>query len=92
MTVQIACVKLKKNADQMKSPPFPGPLGEKIHQSISQTAWQMWLAHQTMLINEYRLNLSDPKAREFLQQEMQSYLFGEGSNLPSGFKPPEESL
>ena len=49
----------------------------------------MWLAHQTMLINEYRLNLSDPKSREFLSIELQKYFFGEGSEKPSGFVNPE---
>ena len=73
----------------MKAPPFPGELGNKIFNQVSQTAWNMWIAHQTMLINEYRLNLADPKSREFLQQELQSYFFGEGSEKPKGFTKPE---
>lgn len=49
--------------------------------SISKEAWQMWLAHQTMLINEYRLNMLDDKAREFLKTEMNHFLFEEEDKL-----------
>lgn len=85
----IFCSKLKKEAEGLKSPPFPGALGEKIYEEVSQPAWKMWLDHQTMLINEYRLSLLDPKAREFLRAEMEKYFFGEGSDKPSGFSPQE---
>ena len=86
MARQVFCAKLKHEADGLSAPPFPGNLGEKIYNSVSQIAWKMWLAHQTMLINEYRLSLIDPKSREFLQTEMQNYFFGEGSDKPAGFK------
>ncbi len=85
MTKQVACQKLNQTLDAMTSPPFPGPLGEKIYNHISQQAWNGWVAHQTMLINEYRLALIDPKARAFLQEEMEKYFFGEGSAPPAGF-------
>ena len=89
MTKQILCAKLKQQEESMLSPPFPGSLGNKIFTQVSQKAWQMWLSHQTMLINEYRLSLIDPKAREFLQKEIENYFFGEGSEAPSGFTPKE---
>lgn len=85
----IFCQKLQKEAPALEAPPFPGALGEKIYQNISSEAWQMWLSHQTMLINEYRLNLLDPKAREFLQTELNKYFFGEGSSKPEGFQEIE---
>ena len=85
MTDHIFCSKLKQTLAPMKAPPFPGPLGDKIFNHISQAAWQQWLQHQTMLINEYRLSLIDPKARTFLQEEMEKYFFGEGSAPPAGF-------
>lgn len=85
MSNLIFCSKLKQELNQMEAPPFPGPLGDKIFNEISQTAWQQWLQHQTMLINEYRLALIDPKARTFLQEEMEKYFFGEGSTPPAGF-------
>lgn len=74
---QIYCLKLHKNTSGLEHPPYPGELGKKIYDNISQEAWQLWLQHQTMLVNEYRLNLSDSKAREFLKQEMEKFLFGE---------------
>lgn len=71
----IYCCRLKKSAESMASAPFPGPLGERILQNVSQVAWGMWLERQTILINEYRLNLMDIKAKEFLTQEMENYFF-----------------
>lgn len=85
MTRQIFCIKLQQQSEGMSSPPFPGPLGDQIFDHVSKQAWSMWLSHQTMLINEYRLSLIDPKAREFLQQELQKYFFGEGSDTPEGY-------
>ena len=89
MSNMIFCAKLKKNAESMANPPFPGALGEKIFAEVSKEAWSMWLSHQTMLINEYRLNLLDPEARKFLNKEMKNYFFGEGSDAPEGFTPKE---
>jgi Fe-S cluster biosynthesis and repair protein YggX len=83
MNKLIFCAKLKEESEAMNAPPFPGPLGEKIFNQISKEGWKLWLAHQTMLINEYRLNLMDNKSREFLKEEMQKFFFGEGSDKPS---------
>jgi Fe-S cluster biosynthesis and repair protein YggX len=66
---------------------MPGELGKKIYENISKEAWQLWLNHQTMLINEYRLSMLDPKSRDFLMQEMDKFLFGEGSDKPAGYVP-----
>lgn len=82
---QIFCKKLNRLATALDAAPYPGKLGEKILNEISQAAWQQWLNHQTMLINEYRLNLIEPKAQEFLRQEMEKFLFGDGSAKPAGF-------
>lgn len=90
MSHTIFCVKLQKEAEGLDFPPYPGALGEKIHNHISAQAWQMWLNHQTMLINEYRLSLLDAKAREFLLQEMQKFLFEGGSSKPVGYVPMEK--
>lgn len=83
----IFCKKLNQEAQGLDSPPLPGALGEEIYQQISKTAWSMWLSHQTMLINEYRLNLMDKNARQFLNEEMKKFLFGEGSEKPAGYQP-----
>jgi Fe-S cluster biosynthesis and repair protein YggX len=81
----IFCCKLNQETEGMEKAPFPGPLGEKIFNEVSKQAWNMWLSHQTMLINEYRLSLSDIKSREFLKNELQSYFFGKGSEKPAGY-------
>lgn len=89
MTRNIFCAKLKQDAQGLDFLPYPGELGNKIYQQISKEAWQQWQAQQTMLINEYRLNLSEASAREFLATEMEKYLFGDGSQAPAGYTPPQ---
>jgi len=85
----IHCKKLNQEAEALAYKPMPGKLGDKILENISNKAWQMWLGHQTILINEYRLSLIDPKAKEFLQEEMQKFLFGEGSEKPDAYTKPD---
>lgn len=87
MSRTVLCVKLKKEAEGLDYPTYPGDLGKRIYEGVSKEAWQQWLGHQTMLINEYRLSPMDPKARKFLEKEMESYFFGEGSAMPEGYKP-----
>ena len=91
MTRIIHCAKLKKDAPGLERAPYPGPLGQKIYDTISAEAWQQWLEHQTMLINEFRLSMLAPKAREFLRTEMDKFLFGEGSAKPAGFTPTKDA-
>ena len=86
----VQCVKLKKEGEGLTVPPYPGELGKRIYQNVSQEAWQEWLQHQTMLINEYRLTPIEPKARKFLEEEMEKFFFGSGSKLPDEFVAPEE--
>jgi Fe-S cluster biosynthesis and repair protein YggX len=89
MTHKVFCQKLQAELDGLERTPYPGELGQKIFNNISKQAWQQWLTHQTMLINEYRLSLIEPKAREFLQKEMEAFLFGEGSSKPAGYQPED---
>jgi Fe-S cluster biosynthesis and repair protein YggX len=69
--------------------PYPGDLGKRIYDNVSKEGWQRWLAHQTMLINEYRLTPIEPKARKFLEEEMEKFFFGQGSAAPEGYVAPE---
>ena len=87
MTRLIQCLKLNKEAEGFEKPPMPGDMGQKIYEHISKEAWQAWVEHQTMLINENRLSMVDPKSRQFLMQEMDKFLFGDGSEKPAGFIP-----
>lgn len=89
MTRTVFCKKLNKELEGLAKPPYPGDLGQEIFDNISKQAWSEWLSHQTMLINEYRLSLIEPKAREFLQEEMKAFLFGGGSQKPAGFEPED---
>ncbi len=87
MSRKVQCVKLGEELDGLDFAPFPGPLGEKIFNSVSKEAWKQWLAQQTILINEYRLSSLDPKAKTFLQEEMQKFLFNdEDIDMPEEFK------
>ena len=85
MTRIVNCVLLGIESEGLDKPTYPGDLGQRIFDNVSKQAWQRWLGHQTMLINEYRLTPIEPKAREFLEQEMEKFFFGEGSERPPDF-------
>lgn len=87
MTREVFCVKLQKKAEGMPRQMYPGELGKKIFENVSNEAWQQWLQTQTILINEYRINPLDPKAREFLETQMNAFFFGEGAEIPEAFTP-----
>ena len=88
MARMVNCVKLGREAEGLDFPPLPGELGKKVYENVSKEAWQAWLRHQTMLINENRLNLADSRARQYLTQQLQNYFFGTGADMPAGFVPP----
>ena len=89
MPRQIHCQKLNKKAPGLTEQPYPGKLGEKVFANISEEAWILWMSHQTMLINEYRLNLMDANSRAFIEKEMEKFLFTDNAEKPAGFTPPE---
>lgn len=84
----IHCAKLGVDSEGFDEPPFPGPKGQEIYEKISKTAWQQWIAKQTILINEYKLASFDPKARAFLAEERDKFLFEDNNDLPEGYVPP----
>lgn len=87
MTRMVNCVKMEQELEGLDFPPFPGDLGQKIYENVSKEAWKQWLAQQTILINEYRLSSLDPKAQNFLKEEMQKFLFGgEEIEMPEDFQ------
>lgn len=90
MTYMVKCIKLGREAEGLHAPPYPGELGKRIYQNVSKEAWKMWLGHQTMLINEYRLSPIEPKARQFLETEMEKYFFSGGSEKPKEFIAPDK--
>ena len=84
---KIMCKKLNKECEALDYLPYPGELGKRIQENISKEGWEQWVGHQTMLINEMRLTPVDPKARKFLEEEMEKFFFGDGSQTPQGFVP-----
>lgn len=89
MTRMVQCVKLGRELEGLDRPPYPGELGKRIYENVSKEAWQSWIRHQTMLVNENRLNLADPQARKYLATQMENYFFNEGSEMPPGYVPPK---
>lgn len=89
MTRTVNCVVMRTEGEGLEYLPYPGDLGKRIYDHVSKEGWQRWLAHQTMLINEYRLTPIEPKARKFLEEEMEKFFFGQGSAAPEGYVAPE---
>ena len=85
MSRTVKCVLLGVESEGLDRPTYPGDLGQRVFDNVSKVAWQRWLGHQTMLINEYRLTPIEPKARQFLEQEMEKFFFGGGSEKPPDF-------
>jgi Fe-S cluster biosynthesis and repair protein YggX len=83
----VMCVKLKEELPALSKAPLPGELGRRIHEAVSAKAWEMWIEHQKMLMNEYRIDLSDKNARQLLKQQCEQYFWGEGSAVPPEFVP-----
>ena len=81
----VYCKKLGQTLEGLDFAPIPGPIGQKVYADISKQAWANWVEHQTILINEYRLNLMDPQAKSYLLTEMEKFLFGDGSEKPEAF-------
>ncbi|MDV6344380.1 MULTISPECIES: oxidative damage protection protein [unclassified Nitrosomonas] len=86
----VKCIKLEREAEGLDFPPLPGELGKRIYENVSKEAWHQWIQHQTMLVNEYRLNLADIKARKYLTTQMEAYFFGDGADQPAGYIPPDK--
>ena len=89
MARMVNCVKLGREAEGLERQPVPGALGKRIFDNVSSEAWQQWVKHQTMLINENRLNLMDARARKYLAEQMEKHFFGGGADDIGGYVPPQ---
>lgn len=89
MSRTVHCAKLGIETEGLDKPPFPGELGQRIYEQVSAQAWGDWLKLQTMLINEHRLTPFESKAKQFLAQEREKFLFGAGTELPESYVPPK---
>ncbi|PID49556.1 MAG: oxidative damage protection protein [Proteobacteria bacterium] len=86
MTRMVNCVLLETKAEGLERPTYPGELGKRIFENVSKEAWQKWLRHQTILMNEYRLSPINPKDRQFLEEEMEKFFFGEGASTVENYQ------
>jgi Fe-S cluster biosynthesis and repair protein YggX len=88
MARTVHCIKLKREAEGLDFPPYPGEIGKRLYENVSKEAWKQWLEQQKMLVNENRLNLADSKARAYLVEQMEKHFFGEGAERAAGYVPP----
>lgn len=87
MTRMVNCVLLKKEAEGLARMTYPGDLGKRVFENVSQEAWTQWVGHQTILMNEYRLSPINPKDRKFLEEEMDKFFFGDGPSAVDNLTP-----
>ena len=88
MTRKVHCVVDNIDTDGLDFQPWPGAAGKHVFEHVGKPAWQRWLAHQTMLINENRLSMLDPRARQYLLKQCEAFFFGDGGDAAVGFVPP----
>lgn len=88
MSRTVYCQYEQRDTEGLDFVPYPGELGKRIWESVSKQAWQDWLRHQTMLVNENRLNMADQRAREYLKRQMENHFFGAGADQVAGYVPP----
>ncbi len=90
MPRMVQCAKLKKEAEGLDRPPYPNELGKRIFESVSKEAWKQWLSHSTMLVNEYRIDVSSRSGTEMLLKQAEAFFFGDGGARPEGYVPPSD--
>ncbi|MCB0113304.1 MAG: oxidative damage protection protein [Caldilineaceae bacterium] len=89
MARMVNCVKLGRELPGLERIPYPGELGQRIYENVSEQGWDMWMQHSVILINHYGLSLGDPQARQFLQLQMEEFFFGEDAAMPEGWTPED---
>lgn len=90
MSRTVFCRKYQKDLPGLERPPYPGPKGQDIYDNVSKQAWDEWQKQQTMIINERQLNMMDPDARRFLQEQMEKFLAGEDYAQAEGYVPEQK--
>ncbi len=90
MTRMVQCVKLGAELPGLDAPPVTGELGERIYEKVSAQGWDLWKEHRVILINHYGLMMHDPRAQEFLRQQLEEFFFGEDAPMPEGWTPPDQ--
>ena len=91
MSATVFCQKYQKYLPALTTPPLPGQRGQELVNKISKQAWDEWMEHQTRLINEKRLKVFQPEARNYLHDQMEKFFKNEELDQIEGYKPPEEN-
>jgi Fe-S cluster biosynthesis and repair protein YggX len=87
MSRTVMCTRYKEELPGLEAPPFPGPKGQAVFETVSVKAWTEWQTHQTMLINEKHLNMMDKESRKYLNDQRDKYLAGEKTDAAEGYVP-----
>ncbi len=88
MPRMVNCVKFGRELPGLEKPPIPGELGQRVYENVSAQGWDLWKDQIVILINHYGLNMADPKAQAFLNEQMEDFFFGEGAQMPDDWLPP----
>jgi len=91
MSRTVHCVKLGRELPGLNAPPYPGELGQRIYEQVSQAAWEMWIDQSILIINHYGLSLADPQAQQLLMEQAEQFFFGPGAQKPEGWTPAGRS-
>jgi len=83
----VHCVKLGRDLPGLDAPPWPGPLGQRIYENVSEEAWEQWEERMKMIVNEYKLLPFQKEAQELIAKHMEEFFFGEKAGLPHGYVP-----
>ncbi|MEX0885066.1 MAG: Fe(2+)-trafficking protein [Phycisphaeraceae bacterium] len=59
---------------RLDDPPMRGPVGRFIYDHFGQQTWRAWIAQGTKVINELRLDFSNPQHQEVYDQHMLEWL------------------
>ena len=88
MPRMVYCVKFGRELPGLDKPPVPGEIGQRIYENVSVQGWNLWKDQIIILINHYGLNMADPRAQAFLNEQMEEFFFGEGAQMPEDWEPP----
>jgi Fe-S cluster biosynthesis and repair protein YggX len=90
MTRTVLCKKYQQELEGLATPPYPGAKGLEIFEQVSLKAWAEWQQHQTMLINEKKLNMMSTDDRKYLQEQMDKFFSGDDFDRADGYVAPEK--
>jgi Fe-S cluster biosynthesis and repair protein YggX len=88
MARTVHCRKYGEDLEGLDAPPFPGPKGQELYETVSRKAWEAWIEVQTRLINEKHLNMMEPESRKYLSEQRERFLDNAAADDAEGYVPP----